>query len=257
MIDSPHRQHTGKVRHGRRQRMRKIQKRDSRIEKGVKNARAPFFIAEKGGRCRVCHCGLPHRHDNYTVPVTETTPTQYQSGCSHPTTSIAVSLCFGSREQSVLNRNTDRHRNLSFSKRLKDRRSFLIKPCHLISNPCCVLTPRQTSLLRKYPTFITHIIRFRRFRLRRSRSQLRSQQLLWFSARRLLTYAAGFRSGRCVFNFFRFFCYERERNIPAYNTPPDNFFILAILVSSTFTAVLTTEKFMPKKHLLHCEILTL
>ena len=92
----------------------------------------------------------------------------------------------------------------------------------------------------------------------RSRSQLRSQQLLWVSARRKpLTYAAGFRSGRCVFKFFRFFCYERERNIPAYNTPPDNFFILAILVSSTFTAVLTTEKFMPKKHLLHCEILTL
>ena len=91
----------------------------------------------------------------------------------------------------------------------------------------------------------------------RSRSQLRSQQLLWVSARRLLTYAAGFRSGRCVFKFFRFFCYERERNIPAYNTPPDNFFLLAILVSSTFTAVLTTEKFMPKKHLLPCEILTL
>ena len=91
----------------------------------------------------------------------------------------------------------------------------------------------------------------------RSRSQLRSQQLLWVSARRLLTYAAGFRSGRCVFKFFRFFCYERERKTRLYDTPPYNFFLLAILVSSTFTAVLTTEKFMPKKHLLPCEILTL
>lgn len=86
----------------------------------------------------------------------------------------------------------------------------------------------------------------------------RSQQLLWVSARRKpLTYAAGFRSGRCVFKFFRFFCYEIERKTRLYDTPPDNVFLLAILVSSTFTAVLTTEKFMPTKHLLHCEILTL
>ena len=39
------------------------------------DVKLPLFLLKEGGRCRVCHCGVPHRHDNYTVPVTKRTPT--------------------------------------------------------------------------------------------------------------------------------------------------------------------------------------